>query len=166
MNARRGTKLTRGAVGNWELGGGIEGDNITLIAQLTGYSADYLWTGSGPRKDAAPPKAEAGERLRRIQDTFEPLLASKISVNSSAAWEALLNSLSIMHPHLAKEVADATGLPLSYVEHGVIADLTRPQLEILFAGAPRQPSASEGGSHKPTPSSRPPRPSAGRRRSS
>lgn len=39
--------VSRGAVGNWELNQGIKRENLTLVAQKTGTSVDWLSTGVG-----------------------------------------------------------------------------------------------------------------------
>lgn len=39
--------VTRGAVGNWELGKGIKRDNLVRIAETFGSSVDWLATGNG-----------------------------------------------------------------------------------------------------------------------
>lgn len=66
--------LSRGAVGNWELGGGITLENLQRIADRTGASFDWLVSGAGEppavQKKAkslvssydpdAPPELEAG----------------------------------------------------------------------------------------------------------
>lgn len=42
-------RVTRGAVGNWELGQGIKAENLRKIAQTFGISFDWLATGNGER---------------------------------------------------------------------------------------------------------------------
>lgn len=51
----RGAKLTRGAVGNWERGGGITTDNLVLLAELTGYRVEYLASGMLPKFPSGGP---------------------------------------------------------------------------------------------------------------
>lgn len=45
--AQRLGGVTRGAVGNWELGKGIKRDNLVRIAEAFGSSVDWLATGTG-----------------------------------------------------------------------------------------------------------------------
>lgn len=49
-------KVTRGAVGNWELGGGISRANLSAIAEKFGVSLDWLESGRGelPQNVNAP----------------------------------------------------------------------------------------------------------------
>lgn len=42
-----GVPLTRGAVGNWELGGGMSTENLRALARSTGASLEWLATGRG-----------------------------------------------------------------------------------------------------------------------
>lgn len=58
--------VTRGAVGNWERGGGVKYPNVKAIAETFGVSEDWLWKGLGAPPDAAhieqplPMKAPGG----------------------------------------------------------------------------------------------------------
>ena len=126
--------------------------------------------GQSPSKSAAGRAAESpGDRLRIIRATMLPDLPRKIGVYSPAGWEALLDSPSLLHPHLAEEVAEATGLPMSYVQDGIIDDLTRDQLAVLFAGAaPRRdpPTPAAAAQRNQGPGAPRDHPSAGRKRSS
>lgn len=47
-------KLSRGAVGNWELGGKIELANLSRLADEAGVSLDWLERGIGPAPGARP----------------------------------------------------------------------------------------------------------------
>jgi transcriptional regulator with XRE-family HTH domain len=47
--------VTRGAVGNWELGKGIKRENLQLIADKYKISFDWLATGRGLMKEPPPP---------------------------------------------------------------------------------------------------------------
>ncbi|BBB99374.1 phage repressor protein C with HTH and peptisase S24 domain [Bradyrhizobium elkanii USDA 61] len=53
-------KVTRGAVGNWELGGGISRGNLAAIAEKFGVSLDWLESGRGelPQTVNAPSDAQ------------------------------------------------------------------------------------------------------------
>lgn len=170
MSRRLGRAISRGAVGNWELGGGIDSDHLSLVAELTGYAFEYLRTGKGPKHDApSSPDASAGDRIRRIQDRMRLDLARDVGVKSPELWDAILDSLALVHPHIAEEVCNRTGLPMSYVQDGVIDDLSRDQLAVLFAGAaPRRdpPTPGAAAPHKQAPGAPRGRLSASQRRSS
>lgn len=45
-------KITRGAVGNWELGGGLRAENLERIAEV--FGADLNWLGKGRGSPPAP----------------------------------------------------------------------------------------------------------------
>lgn len=141
-----------------------EADKIREFMRQQGAAAE-----SRPKSAAGRSPESPGDRLRKIKVTMTPDLPRKIGVYSAAGWEALLDSPSLLHPHLAEEVAEATGLPMSYVKDGVIDDLTRDQLAVLFAGAaPRRdpPKSGEGAQRKPEPGAPRDRPSVDRKRSS
>ncbi|MFN3656796.1 MAG: XRE family transcriptional regulator [Pseudolabrys sp.] len=56
--------ITRGAIGNWELGRGIKGDNLALIAERFGVSLDWLSNGKGQAPTAQPHhRVPAGEEF-------------------------------------------------------------------------------------------------------
>lgn len=46
-----GTRITRGAVGNWETGGGISRANLTAISDLFDVDLNWLERGRGPEPD-------------------------------------------------------------------------------------------------------------------
>lgn len=140
-----------------------EADKIYEFLRQRGAAGEHQ-----PRRMGDVQQSGPGDRLRKIQATMLSDLPRKVGIYSSAGWEALLDSPTILHPHLATEVAEATGLPMSYVQDGVIDDLTREQLAILFAGAaPRRdpPTPAAAAPHKQEPGAPRGRPSAGRKRS-
>lgn len=159
----RGAKVSRGAVNNWERGLGIEGDNIAMLADLTGFTVDYLWTGKTP-KTVVPPDSEAGERLRLIQAAY-PELLEKIGIINPFTWAALIEGLQNISPHLARAVANATDLPESFVQSGAKSELTLEQALKFVPGSRDQPNPSEEDSHIAVPAGRPARRSATRKRS-
>lgn len=159
----RGARVTRGAVNNWERGQGAEGDNIALVADLTGYSVNYLWTGKEP-KTHEPPDTEAGERLRLIQGAYPDLL-HKIGIVNPFTWTALIEGLQNITPHLARSVALATDLPESYVQSGIKSELTLEQALKLVPGSRDQSSSSEDDSRSRGPAARPAHRSAVRKQS-
>lgn len=52
--------VTRGAVGNWELGQGIKRENLQLIADNYNISLDWLASNSGTMRRPAPPSSLDG----------------------------------------------------------------------------------------------------------
>jgi phage repressor protein C with HTH and peptisase S24 domain len=67
-----GVRVTRGAVGNWELGGGISRSNIVAISEKFGAPLDWLEFGRGqtPQKVSAP-AIDALTIPKRYQQTSE-----------------------------------------------------------------------------------------------
>ncbi|TPW26006.1 XRE family transcriptional regulator [Pararhizobium mangrovi] len=63
---RVGNGVTRGAVGNWELGGGIDSANLRTISSLSGVSLDWLYNGTG---DTPPVAAKSATKH---SDIFTP----------------------------------------------------------------------------------------------
>lgn len=69
--ASRLTKVSRGAVGNWELGKGIKRENIQAIADKFGVSFEWLASGRGTMETTGPtsdpyqnaPNAIVGDKL-------------------------------------------------------------------------------------------------------
>ena len=158
----RGAQVTRGAVNNWERGQGFDGDNIAMLADLTGFTIDYLWTGKEP-KTLAPADTEAGERLRLIEAACPDLL-QKIRIFDPFVWAALIEGMKNISPRLAKVVADATDLPVSYVQLGIKSELTREQALKFVPGSRDRPSSLEEDSHSAEPVGRPARRPATRKR--
>lgn len=58
-----GMRITRGAVGNWETGGGISRENLAAIAEIFHCPLDWLTLGRG-----APPALEATPGMRLTND--------------------------------------------------------------------------------------------------
>lgn len=158
-----GDQVTRGAVNNWERGQGLDGDNIAMLANLTGFTTDYLLTGRGP-KTVEPTDNDAAERLRLIQAAYPDLL-QRIGVVNPLTWAALIDGLQSISPHLARSVALATDLPVSFVLTGSKNDLTLEQALKFVPGSRAQPSSSEEGLRNGEPVARPARLRATRKRS-
>lgn len=59
LGQETGEELTRGAIGNWELGKEVSFNNLRALARLADVSVDWLATGEGvpPSKDAFPKSA-------------------------------------------------------------------------------------------------------------
>jgi phage repressor protein C with HTH and peptisase S24 domain len=64
-------EVSRGAVGNWELGKGIKRDNLAKIAEMAGVSIDWLVSGRGdppaqaPSHSAPPTRGEISAPIPR-----------------------------------------------------------------------------------------------------
>jgi phage repressor protein C with HTH and peptisase S24 domain len=65
-----GVKVSRGAVGNWELGGGISRAHLTAISTLFNVSLDWLEHGPGtvPKTEHATTKMSQSEKLGPVAD--------------------------------------------------------------------------------------------------
>lgn len=140
----RGVSVTRGAVGNWELGGGIETDHLNLLAELTDRSAQYIWSGKGPKTpdpgvtSEIMPTSTAGQRIEGIRAALCPDLPSRLGIMTEITWLALIDHPGDVHPLIADQVADATGVPLSYIVDGDTSGLSRDQAGPLLADALRR----------------------------
>lgn len=68
LAAETGASLTRGAVGNWELGKEVGIDNLKAIAELANVSLDWLAYGAGekPTKDNLRPIIRSEEERNRV----------------------------------------------------------------------------------------------------
>lgn len=53
LSAESGAPITRGAIGNWELGKEVALKNLTLIAEVAGISLDWLAHNAGQKPDRA-----------------------------------------------------------------------------------------------------------------
>jgi transcriptional regulator with XRE-family HTH domain len=80
LGAVEGVKVTRGAIGNWELGGGISRANLAAIADKFGTPLDWLEFGRGP----APPKGNGGDDM----DAVRKLIADKLDEKGLTMKEA------------------------------------------------------------------------------
>src|SRR5260370_21053062 len=80
LGAVEGVKVTRGAIGNWELGGGISRANLAAIADKFGTPLDWLEFGRGP----APPKGNGGDDM----DPVRKLIADKLDEKGLTMKEA------------------------------------------------------------------------------
>jgi len=134
----RDVGVSRGAVGNWELGGGIETDHLALIAELTGHSLQYLLSGKQPKRTTprnaseAPIHPPAGLRLQDIQAALFPNLPALIGIENEQIWNGLVEYSGDLPVAIAQTVAVKTGLPLGYIQDGDTSDLTRDQAASLL----------------------------------
>lgn len=112
--------VTRGAVGNWELGKGIKRENLILIAERTGVTVD--WLAQGANGDAVPSKAatlrgmvgagsdmilyaegnETGEMVSAPANATPTTVAVRIRGDSMgkllAGWYAYYDEARQLHP--------------------------------------------------------------------
>lgn len=90
ISAVTGTKITRGAVGNWELGGGISRANLTAISDQFDVDLNWLERGKGTEPDLSslPHKVpKTGTRTIKGSNTDVIELTSK---NQTSAHNARL----------------------------------------------------------------------------
>jgi hypothetical protein len=90
-----GVRVTRGAVGNWELGGGISRANLAAIADKFGARLDWLKFGRGPARDSGNGGDDVdavrkliSERLAELDSTMKEASA-KIGRNESYVHQFL-----------------------------------------------------------------------------
>jgi transcriptional regulator with XRE-family HTH domain len=84
--------VSRGAVGNWELGQGIKRENLVLVSQKTGASLDWLMGNNG--EDVVLPPLDA------VAATLTPLNIYQVAVDEtlraigvSPEWAAKLTAM-------------------------------------------------------------------------
>lgn len=105
------------------------------------YKVPWLWLfdGSGPSpweasktaKPGALPISSAGRRIENIRRALCPDLPNRLGINNDVVWSALIDQPGGLHPRLAALTAEATGLPLTYIEDADPSGLTRKQLVAL-----------------------------------
>lgn len=78
--------VTRGAVGNWELGKGIKRENLQLIADAFNVSFDWLATGRGS-PTAAPPKGSIDRKLKLLRPEIAEMLEDQFDALINQALE-------------------------------------------------------------------------------
>lgn len=63
-----GVRVTRGAIGNWERGGGISRANLTAISEVFGVSLDWLekQKGPGPNRELVHSKVQSLQGSKNI----------------------------------------------------------------------------------------------------
>jgi len=105
--------VTRGAVGNWEAGGGITRANLTRVAEVTGASIEWLMTGEGASGISTPDEGE----LFQLGD-LPPLDVNFLQALLSATLAAL---------GLSAEKSE-------FLARAVIGAARRPQSEQQAAG--------------------------------
>lgn len=80
-----GAKVTRGAVGNWELGKGISRTNLSAIADKFGVSLDWLESGRGD----LPQNVNASVEDRALTGPQNPLNLSEQTKQNARFGEAV-----------------------------------------------------------------------------
>jgi transcriptional regulator with XRE-family HTH domain len=68
-----GVTVTRGAVGNWELSGGISRANLAAIADKFGVWLDWLEFGRGPARDSGNGGDDVDSVRKLISDKLDEI---------------------------------------------------------------------------------------------
>jgi len=84
LAAESGAPITRGAVGNWELGKEVALKNLTLIAEVAGISLDWLAHNAGQR----PTSANHRPAPRNLAEANSIPLVGYVRAGASAAFYA------------------------------------------------------------------------------
>jgi transcriptional regulator with XRE-family HTH domain len=93
--------VSRGAVGNWELGQGIKRENFVLVSQKTGASLDWLMGNNG-EDDLLPPLDAAAATIAPL-DIYhvavdETLRAIGVSSEQAAKLAAMIEQVASSNP--------------------------------------------------------------------
>jgi transcriptional regulator with XRE-family HTH domain len=110
--------VTRGAVSNWEAGGGITRANLTKVAEVTGASIEWLMTGAG----ASGVETSDENGIFQLGD-LPPLDVDFLEALLSATLLAL-GLPAEKGQFLARAVIGAARRPRSEREAGLDGDLT------------------------------------------
>jgi transcriptional regulator with XRE-family HTH domain len=93
--------VSRGAVGNWELGQGIKRENLVLVSQKTGASLDWLMGNNG-EDDVLPPLDAAAATLAPLNiyqvAADETLRAIGVSPERAAKLTAMIEQVASSNP--------------------------------------------------------------------
>lgn len=171
--SRRGFKIGQSAIGNIEANRVKDTPKcIVQLAEALSVQPAWLQYRKGSKSSKPPavsnaPITTAGRRLYAIRAALCPDLPAQIGVASEVAWEALTDRPGGLHPRIAQQVADVTGLPVEYVEDGDPSALTREQAVSLLVEAFREDEATHSKADLPkkAPSSSRPAQAASRKRS-
>jgi transcriptional regulator with XRE-family HTH domain len=98
--------VSRGAVGNWELRGGIKQANLRRLADLTGVSFEWLATGKGP---APQHKSDLAPEDRHLALTPIKLKKSQIIIDRDVAEVTFVEVLKVLCPEHDLELLDLGG---------------------------------------------------------
>jgi DNA-binding transcriptional regulator YiaG len=92
--------VSRGAVGNWELGQGIKRENLVLVSQKTGASLDWLMGNNG--EDDVLPPFDAAAILAPLNiyqvAADETLRAIGVSPERAAKLTAMIEQVASSNP--------------------------------------------------------------------
>jgi transcriptional regulator with XRE-family HTH domain len=91
--------VSRGAVGNWELGQGIKRENLVLVSQKTGASLDWLMGNNG-EDDVLPPLDTVPVTPLNIYQVAadETLRALGVSPERAANLAAMIEQVASSNP--------------------------------------------------------------------
>jgi transcriptional regulator with XRE-family HTH domain len=93
--------VSRGAVGNWELGQGIKRENLVLVSQKTGASLDWLMGNNG-EDDVLPPLDAVAATLAPLDIYLvaadETLRAIGVSSERAAKLAAMIEQVASSNP--------------------------------------------------------------------
>ena len=93
--------VSRGAVGNWELGQGIKRENLVLVSQKTGASLDWLMGNNG-EDDVLPPLDAVAATLAPLDIYLvaadETLRAIGVSSARAAKLAAMIEQVASSNP--------------------------------------------------------------------
>jgi transcriptional regulator with XRE-family HTH domain len=93
--------VSRGAVGNWELGQGIKRENFVLVSQKTGASLDWLMGNNG-EDDVLPPLDTVAVSLAPLNiyqvAADETLRALGVSPERAANLVAMIEQVASSNP--------------------------------------------------------------------
>jgi transcriptional regulator with XRE-family HTH domain len=93
--------VSRGAVGNWELGQGIKRENLVLVSQKTGASLDWLMGNNG-EDDVLPPLDAVAATLAPLNiyqvAADETLRAIGVSSERAAKLTAMIEQVASSNP--------------------------------------------------------------------
>lgn len=87
--------VTRGAVGNWELGKGIKIDNLSAISKIFSVDLDWLAHGTGPAPESAATLQRSNEKQQKANNlSIAPIgLVSLLSVRGiiqAGIWQEVV----------------------------------------------------------------------------
>jgi transcriptional regulator with XRE-family HTH domain len=95
--------ISRGAVGNWELGQGIKRENLVLVSQKTGASLDWLMGNNGEDDVLPPLDAVAAAATLAPSNIYqvaadETLRAIGVSSERAAKLAAMIEQVASSNP--------------------------------------------------------------------
>lgn len=88
--------VSRGAVGNWEVKGGIKAANLKLLAERTGASFEWLATGKGT---APQRKSDLAPNGNHLTDAPIKIGESQIVIDRDVVEVTFVEVLRVLCPH-------------------------------------------------------------------